>query len=347
MGRDYYATLGVSKDADDDQLKKAYRKLAMKWHPDKNPNNRQKAEEQFKLVSEAYDALSDPEKRKIYDQFGEEGLKQGVPPPGAAGFGAGNGFPGGFPAGGGGTQFRWQPRAANDIFSEFFGSGGGFGGGGGMEDLFGGMGGGRSFSGGAGFPGMGGMGGMGGGRRKDPPLHSKLPTTLEEMYKGSTRKMKISRTIYDAASGKATRVSEVLTIDIKPGWKAGTKITFAEKGDEHPGREAADIVFQIDEKPHPTFKRDGNDLIYTHRLPLVDALSGTTVQLQGLDGSPIRVPVDEVITPDTVKVVRGKGMPISKTPGQHGDLRIKFKIDFPRRLDSSQKQKIKEDLPRS
>jgi DnaJ family protein B protein 4 len=185
------------------------------------------------------------------------------------------------------------------------------------------------------------------GPRKDPSLQSKLPTTLEEMYKGSTRKMKISRTVHDAASGKAVRVNEVLTINIKPGWKAGTKITFAEKGDERPGREAADIIFMIDEKPHPQFKREGNDLVYTHRLPLVDALAGTTIQLTHLDGSPVRIPVDEVITPDTIKVVRGKGMPISKSPGQFGDLRIKFKVDFPRKLDSSQKEKIRADLPRS
>ncbi|KAB8100581.1 hypothetical protein EE612_031147 [Oryza sativa] len=83
MGMDYYKILGVDKAASDDDLKKAYRKLAMKWHPDKNPNNKKEAENKFKQISEAYEVLSDPQKRAVYDQYGEEGLKGQVPPPGA------------------------------------------------------------------------------------------------------------------------------------------------------------------------------------------------------------------------------------------------------------------------
>ncbi|GFR50867.1 hypothetical protein Agub_g13154, partial [Astrephomene gubernaculifera] len=98
MGKDYYKILGVSKDADENQLKKAYYKLAQKWHPDKNPNNAAAATEKFKEISEAYDVLSDPQKRTIYDQFGEEGLKGGVP--NGAGAGGPGGGAGGFPGGG-------------------------------------------------------------------------------------------------------------------------------------------------------------------------------------------------------------------------------------------------------
>ena len=94
MGVDYYKVLGVSRDATDTELKKAYRKLAIKWHPDKNQNNEEEATKKFKEISEAYDVLSDSEKREIYDAYGEEGLKGGIP----AGKGAGGG---GFPAGGG------------------------------------------------------------------------------------------------------------------------------------------------------------------------------------------------------------------------------------------------------
>ncbi|GIL49380.1 hypothetical protein Vafri_5746 [Volvox africanus] len=97
MGKDYYKILGVSKDADDNQLKKAYYKLAQKWHPDKNPNNVEAATEKFKEISEAYDVLSDPQKRTVYDQFGEEGLKGGMPSGGPGGASAGAG---GFPSGG-------------------------------------------------------------------------------------------------------------------------------------------------------------------------------------------------------------------------------------------------------
>ena len=92
MGRDFYADLGVGKGASDAELKKAYRKLAMKHHPDKNPENRQRAEAKFKRISEAYDVLSDPKKKEVYDQFGEEGLKAGM---GEGGFPGSGGFPGG------------------------------------------------------------------------------------------------------------------------------------------------------------------------------------------------------------------------------------------------------------
>jgi DnaJ family protein B protein 4 len=128
MGRDYYDVLGVGKNATDDDLKKAYRKLALKWHPDKNQGNQEEASTRFKEISEAYDVLSDPEKKKIYDMYGEEALKTGVPPPpGAEGAGA---FAGQGSAGG----YRMDEETARKIFESFFGGGLGgsfsFGGGG-------------------------------------------------------------------------------------------------------------------------------------------------------------------------------------------------------------------------
>jgi DnaJ-class molecular chaperone len=112
MGKDYYAILGVDKNADDAALKKAYRKLAIKWHPDKNADNREAAEAKFKEVSEAYEALSDPHKRQIYDQFGEDGLKGGVPPPGANGGAGPSGMH--FSRGGGG----FMPSDPEQIFKQ-------------------------------------------------------------------------------------------------------------------------------------------------------------------------------------------------------------------------------------
>lgn len=347
MGVDYYKILGVDKNAKDDDLKKAYRKLAMKWHPDKNPDNKKEAEAKFKQISEAYDVLSDPEKRAIYDQYGEEGLKGGVPPPDAGG-------PGGasfFSSGGGPTSFRFSTRSPDDIFAEFFGFSspfGGMGGGGGGS----GMRGSRFSSGifGDDIFGSFGEGGGGGGSmnfqgapRKAPPIENKLPCTLEELYKGTTKKMKISREILDA-SGKTMTVEEILTIEIKPGWKKGTKITFPEKGNEQPGIIPADLVFIIDEKPHKVFTRDGNDLVVTQKISLVEALTGYTIDLTTLDGRSLTIPINNVIHPGYEEVVPREGMPLPKDPSKKGNLRIKFDIKFPSRLTPEQKAGIKKLL---
>ncbi|KAB2046733.1 hypothetical protein ES319_D01G256200v1 [Gossypium barbadense] len=333
MGVDYYKILQVDRNAKDEDLKKAYRKLAMKWHPDKNPNNKKDAEAKFKQISEAYDVLSDPQKRAVYDQYGEEGLKGQMPPPGAGGFGGGYS--------GGPTTFRFNTRNPDDIFSDFFGFSSPFGMGdmGGpevatrfprgmfSEDIFG------SFRGGAGE-------GSTTMPRKGAPIDRPLPCSLEDLYKGTTKKMKISRDVMDG-SGRPTTVEEILTIDIKPGWKKGTKITFPEKGNEQRGVIPSDLVFIIDEKPHSVFKRDGNDLIVTQKISLVEALTGYTAQLITLDGRNLTVPINNIISPTYEEVVKGEGMPIPKDPSKKGNLRIKFNIKFPTKLTAEQKTGIK------
>ncbi|XP_010253745.1 PREDICTED: dnaJ homolog subfamily B member 13-like [Nelumbo nucifera] len=341
MGVDYYKILQVDRNAKEDDLKKAYRKLAMKWHPDKNPNNKKEAEAKFKQISEAYDVLSDPQKRAVYDQYGEEGLKGQVPPPGAGGFATSDA--------GGPTMFRFNPRSADDIFSEFFGFSSPFGGMGDMggsraggsafprsmfaEDIF------ASFRGGAGE-------GSANAPRKAPPIERTLPCSLEDLYKGTTKKMKISREVADS-SGRPTTVEEILTIEIKPGWKKGTKITFPEKGNEQRGLIPSDLVFIIDERSHIVFKRDSNDLIVTQKVSLVEALTGYTVQLTTLDGRNLTIPINSVISPSYEEVVKGEGMPIPKEPSKKGNLRIKFNIKFPSRLTSEQKTGIKRLLTSS
>ena len=140
-------------------------------------------------------------------------------------------------------------------------------------------------------------------------------------------------------------VEEILTIDVKAGWKKGTKITFPEKGNEHAGMVAADLVFVIDEKPHDTFKRDGNDLIYTCKVPLVDALSGCVVRLKTLDGRQLTIPVNDIVTPGLEKVIAKEGMPLAKEPGKKGNLRLKFEVRFPTRLTIEQKAAIKQMIP--
>ncbi|KAK2656694.1 hypothetical protein Ddye_009746 [Dipteronia dyeriana] len=333
MGVDYYKVLQVDRNAKDEDLKKAYRKLAMKWHPDKNPNNKKDAEAKFKQISEAYDVLSDPQKRAVYDQYGEEGLKGQVPPPGGQG-----GFSG--VPGGGSTTFRFNTRNPEDIFSEFFGFSSPFGGG--MGD----MGGARASA--SGFPrGMyEDIFASASVPRKAAAIERTLPCSLEELYKGTTKKMKISRDVIDS-SGRPTTVEEILTIEVKPGWKKGTKITFPEKGNEQRNVIPSDLVFIIDEKPHSVFKRDGNDLIVTQKVPLVEALTGYTVQLTTLDGRNLTVPVNSVISPTYEEVVKGEGMPIPKEPSKRGNLRIKFNIKFPSKLTTEQKTGLKRLIPSS
>ncbi|KAL9688236.1 hypothetical protein QQ045_032655 [Rhodiola kirilowii] len=218
MGVDYYHVLKINKSASEDDLKKAYRKLAMKWHPDKNPNNKKEAEAKFKQISEAYEVLSDPQKRALYDQYGEEGLKD-APPPGSSGGGGG----GGYGSSGGSANNGFNPRNAEDIFAEFFGSSPfGFGSSGhGRSTRF------QSDGGGGGkFGGFGGGGGEnvyrtysdGNGStmpRKPPPVESKLPCSLEELYSGSKRKMKISRTVMDVNGLTSKKVRDELEMIYK------------------------------------------------------------------------------------------------------------------------------------
>ena len=139
-------------------------------------------------------------------------------------------------------------------------------------------------------------------------------------------------------------MEEILTIEIKPGWKKGTKITFPEKGNEQLNVLPADLVFILDEKPHSTFTRDGNDLVVTQTISLVEALTGYTVRLTTLDGRSLTIPINNVIHPDYEEVVPKEGMPIPKDPSKRGNLRIKFKIKFPTRLTDEQKSGIKKPL---
>lgn len=138
--------------------------------------------------------------------------------------------------------------------------------------------------------------------------------------------------------------TEILTIDIKPGWKKGTKLTFQDKGNEQPNQLPADLVFVIDEKPHSVFKRDGNDLIMNHRVTLAEAIGGTTVDLTTLDKRTLSIPVNDIVSPGYELVVSREGMPITKEPANRGDLRIRFEVKFPTKLTPEQRAGLKRAL---
>lgn len=340
MGKDYYGILGIPKNASEEEIKKAYKKQALKWHPDRNPNNKEKAEEKFKELAEAYEALSDKQKREIYDRYGEEGLK-GVPQGGAEG-----GMPEGFAfrSGPGGASFHFTPSSAEEIFARFFGRSNPFSHSSGMSGSFF-----DDFDTDMGERSMGGMPGMGsssrGGRtRKLPPIKRTFACTLEELYTGCTKKMKITKNLADA-SGSTMPCEKILTINISPGWKEGTKITFEGEGDERPGTEPADIIFILKEKPHPRFKRVGNDLHYTATISLKKALTNPVIEVLTLDNRKLRITLNEIVTPQSKQIIKGEGMPISKSPREKGNLIINFNIVFPSVLSREQKDKIALALP--
>ncbi|KAI3352921.1 hypothetical protein L3Q82_019502, partial [Scortum barcoo] len=319
MGKDYYDILGIKRGASEDDIKKAYRKQALRYHPDKNKSPG--AEEKFKEIAEAYDVLSDPKKKDIYDRFGEEGLKGG----GSTG---GGGGPGTFS-----YTFQGDPHA---IFEEFFGGRNPFGQffgarNGGMDeemdtdDPFArfGMGG----SGMGGFPrsfssGMGGMGGHSSVVKKhqDPPVVHDLGVTLEDVLTGCTKKMKISRKRLNPDGRTIRTEDKILEVQIKKGWKEGTKITFPKEGDQTPTNIPADVVFVLKDKPHPVFKRDGSDIIYAAKISLRDALCGCTVNAPTLDGRTVTVSTTDIVQPGMKRRVSSEGLPYPKRPDRRGDL---------------------------
>ncbi|XP_062116407.1 uncharacterized protein LOC133830451 [Humulus lupulus] len=143
---------------------------------------------------------------------------------------------------------------------------------------------------------------------------------------------------------KSRTVEEILTIEIKPGWKKGTKITFPDKGNQEPGVIPADLIFVVDEKPHAVYKRDGNDLVLNQEITLLEALTGKSLDLTTLDGRNLMIPLTEIIKPGAEMVVQNEGMPISKEPGKKGNLRIKFDVKYPSRLTVEQKADLRRVL---
>merc|ERR1719283_830842 len=207
-----------------------------------------------------------------------------------------------------------------------------------LDSLLGGMGRGtqrsHTFHSGGGVPG----GGSKQQKVQDATIERDLPVSLEDIAKGVVKKMKISRRVYDENTGDNRVEEKVLQINVKPGWKAGTRVTFAKEGDRIPGKIPADIAFIIRDKPHPIFVRDGMNIKYVYRIPLREALCGTVVQVPTLEGKKIGINcIGEVIKPTTSKRLQGYGLPNPKEPGRRGDLIVNFDVLFPEQISQSSK----------
>ncbi|KAH8702559.1 putative DnaJ domain protein Psi [Talaromyces proteolyticus] len=363
-----YDALSIKPDASQDEIKKAYRKAALKHHPDKNKDN-PKAADKFKEVSQAYEVLSDPEKRKIYDQFGLDYLMRGGPAPSAGPGGAGGpsgfetgGMPGGFNftnmggAPGGGTRtfhfsgpggasgFRFSN--ADDIFKNFAKTGGGGMGTGDDEDdifaniLGGGLGGSPRFR-------TSGPGANFTQRRAptpEPRVEEKpLLLSLEEIFNGTTKKVTVKSKTFDS-SGKRKVHDVTLEATIKPGLRSGSKIKYKGVGDQEEGGRQ-DVHLIVTEKEHPVFKRSGDHLIATVDLSLKEALTGWERIVKTIDGKSIRVAKPGPTPSGYEERFPGLGMPISKNPSERGDMIVKVNVKFPTSLTASQKDILKDVLP--
>lgn len=332
--RDYYEVLGVAKGVGADELKKAYRKAALKWHPDKWQNaseaEKKKAEEQFKEVNEAYSILSDDQKRARYDQFGFND------PMGGAGYGGAEGF--------GGADF--DPF---DIFNTFFGGArtgrtgsththfhfssnkdGGFKNYGGFEGF-------SDFFGGQGFGGQG----FGGGQYavKGEDLRITLRLTLEEINEGVRKRVKLRRKTF--VDGRMTQAEEIIEIPVPKGVREGQTFKLAGKGNEAPdGKgQSGDLLVNFVEIPHETLLRDGDDLVYNLLLSFPTAALGGPVEVPTLGGR-VSLKLPPSTQPGSQFRLRGKGLPIHGGNGATGDLLINVLVYVPENLSETERKAI-------
>ncbi|MEN0109977.1 MAG: J domain-containing protein [Planctomycetota bacterium] len=320
MADDYYATLGVPRTASADELSKAYRELARKHHPDRNPDD-PAAKEKFQEATKAFEVLSDPKKREQYDRFGPAFESMGA---GGAGFGGGfrgGGGPGGA-AGPGGVEFD-----LNDLF------GGGAGAGGGFADLF------KQFGGGAqpGGSGPGGRGPGGRGGRPAPPrkgadLTHEITVPLNTAVVGGEAAIAISR-----GGGK----QETLTVKVPAGIEDGKKIRLRGQGDPAPtrGGEAGDLLLTVRVAAHPVFRRTGRRLDVTAPITLAEAADGAKVDLPTPKGT-ITLTVPPGASSGQRLRVRGHGVdPEGDNPG---DLYAELQIVLPEGLSDADRRTLAE-----
>ncbi len=339
--KDYYDIIGVKRQASQEEISKAYKKLARKYHPDLNPDNKE-AEEKFKEMSEAYEVLKDPEKRKLYDSLGPnwQSGQDFRPPPGQEQFhftfrpGAGSRGAGGFSAGGFSDFFEFLFGGAAGAgggpggFSQGgpgAGRGGGGGGQGGFEDIFG------SFGGGA----PGGHRGAYAGRRpsRGADAEAKLELTLEEAYRGGVKTLTLQEQVMGEGGGPQL-ATKTLSVNIPPRIKDGARIRLAGQGNPGPGGgEPGDLYLKIRILPHARFKLEGENIILDLPLAPWEAALGATIRVETLDG-----PVDLAVPPGSSSGqklrLRGRGLGGPKNPG---DLYVRLMIRAPKAASDAER----------
>ena len=303
--RDYYATLGVAKTASDDEIKRAYRKLARQYHPDLNPGDKT-AEARFKEINEAHEVLGNTENRKKYDELGanwrayESAARDGGAQPGGA-WSVHFGGPGGG---------RSRPMTAEEMH-DLFGQGDPF------SDFF------HTFFGG-GFEAQGRRGARP-GRRPQPGRDVEQPVelTLEEAYAGTARRLQMS---FDGTS-------RAVEVRIPAGVKDGARVRATGEGlPSSSGGAAGDLYLKVRIAAHPAFERRGDDLHTRVPMPLTTAVLGGEATVRTLDGGGVRVKVPELTQPGRVFRLRGRGMPIVGRGDARGDLYAAAEVQLPKRL---------------
>jgi molecular chaperone DnaJ len=339
---DYYDLLGITKSATADEIKKAYRKMAIKYHPDKNPNDKS-AEEKFKKAAEAYEVLSDPNKKSKYDQFGHQAFEGG-------GFGGG------------------QNMNMEDIFSQFGDIFGGAFGGGGFSGFSGGFGGGQRRVKGSNL------------RIRVNLTLDEIANGVEKKIKVK-RKVQASGTTYKTCStchgsGQVTRVTntilgrmqtaspcptcggagemidkkpadadmqgmkikeETVAVKIPPGVVDGMQLKVTGKGNEAPGNGiSGDLLVAIQEEEHPTLKREGDNLHYDMYVSLPDAVLGNSKEIDTVTGK-VRIKIEPGVQSGKILRLRGKGIPSINGYGK-GDLLVHVNVWTPKTLNKQQKE---------
>ena len=339
--RDYYEVLGIGKNADAKEIKKAYRKLAKKYHPDMNPGDKN-AEQKFKEITEAYNILSDDEKKKLYDQYGFAAFEEGAGAGGAYGGGQGFHGQGGFDGSGfGGFNFHQDGNGGyreyhfengnmddmGDIFGDIFGN------------MFHGKG--RSQSsgfGGQSFHSQSGFGGGFGGRSaqaKGSDLRSEVSVSFEEAAFGCDRMLRLS----DPSGNGAV---QTLKVHVPAGIEDGKSIRLKGKGNPgFNGGPAGDLLLKVHVGERPGFERKGTDVYTTVNVPFITAALGGEAKVQTLNGQVMcRIPEG---TQSGSKIrLKGKGIQAMGKAGAYGDLYVTVQVQVPRNLSEESKRRLRE-----
>jgi len=300
--RDYYETLGVSKTASEDEIKSAFRKLARKHHPDV-AKDKKAAEEKFKQINEAYEVLSDPEKRQKYDQLGANWNQPGgfQPPPQWGG-----GQPGGFRWGSGengGVEFEFGGTGFSDFFEQFFG-------------------------GGRGRSAFGGFGQRGATAERGSDVEADIMVTLEEALHGSTRQVSLRR-----AGSKKT---ETYQVKIPRGVREGQRIRLAGQGETgERGGKSGDLFLRVRLARHPDFSVEGNDLVHEVKIAPWQAVLGDQLIVPTLEGS-ARLKLPPGTQGGQRFRLRERGLP--GVSGQRGDLYVAVQIAVPKKLSERERE---------